>query len=469
MKRLRRHRYAHLLAVCLLAFASARADIIILKSGEKVDGKILSENDTSITIQYQLTPKIKDTKVINKADIKELTRFTAAQTEIEERGLRKLVPTRDLMTAPEYEAIIQDQLRTFVAKHGGTPEAKEVEQIIATLSDEKAKVLSGQVKMEGKWVDEGTAKRDVYNIDAYRVRLSMKAKAEDTVAGHFTEALREFDRLRQQYPASVQLIPAVGEALEILDKYEKSLSGMSAEHPVLKQQRDTALKNAGPGDQATKMAIEQEDRNFKVVRDAEAKAKVKWRTLYKYDLASIQEAMAAVAKERQELKNLDLAALRAENEALSAAIGHLATGNATEAEAAMAGLKANRATLINKTEFAKREKELTALQTKIKAEMKAAKSAVTTADATQPAAEGDNPLAEAMKAKAEAKKTKTAEEKDKKAKAEAAKAAANTVPAPVEEPTLMEKINPYIPYVGGAVLVVLILAMVMGKKKGEEE
>ena len=468
MKR-RPHRFTHLIAACLLASVSARADIIILKSGEKVDGKILSENDTSITVQYQLTPKIKDTKVINKADIKELTRFTVAQTEIEERGLRKLVPTRDLMTAPEYEAIIQDQLRTFVAKHGGSPEAKEVEQIIATLSDEKSKVLSGQVKIEGKWVDEATAKRDVYNIDAYRVRIAMKAKAEDTAAGHFTEALREFDRLRLQYPASVQLIPAVGEALEILDKYEKSLSGMSAEYPVLKQQRDAAIKNIGPNDQATKIAIEQEDRNFKAVRDAEVKAKVKWRTLYKYDLTSIQEAMAVVAKERQELKTLDLAALRSENETLSAAIGYLAAGNATEAEAAIAGLKANRATLINKTEFAKREKELTALQIKIKAQMKAAKSAVTTGDATQPAAEGDNPLAEAMKAKTEAKKGKNAEEKEKKAKADAAKAAESVAPAPVEEPTLMEKINPYIPYIGGAVLIVLILAMVMGKKKGDEE
>ena len=72
MKHLCHHRLAHLLAVSLLASFSARADIIILKSGEKVDGKILSENDTSLTVQYQLTPKIKDTKVINKADINAL-------------------------------------------------------------------------------------------------------------------------------------------------------------------------------------------------------------------------------------------------------------------------------------------------------------------------------------------------------------------------------------------------------------
>lgn len=47
-------------------------------------------------------------------------------------------------------------------------------------------------------------------------------------------------------------------------------------------------------------------------------------------------------------------------------------------------------------------------------------------------------------------------------------AAPKTPPPPPEEPSLMSKINDYIPYIGGGLLVVLIVAMVLKKKKKEE-
>src|SRR4051812_7813713 len=113
MKRSFRTPHALLSITVLLAAATLSADIIVLKSGEKIDGRILSETDTEIKYEYQITPKIKDTKTILKADVKEVTRFTPAQVEFETKNPAKIVPTRDLMSASEYESIIQDDLRTF--------------------------------------------------------------------------------------------------------------------------------------------------------------------------------------------------------------------------------------------------------------------------------------------------------------------------------------------------------------------
>ena len=459
-----------LLAALLLASGTAHADIFILNSGDKVEGKVIAEDSTSITVEYQLTPKIKDKKVLNKADIKEATRFTPAQVEMEEKGLRKKLPTKDLMTASDYETIIQDDMRTFVAKFPGTPEAKEVEEMIKTLNEEKSKVLAGQIKMEGKWLDEETAKKQSYNIEAYRLRLAMKAKvAETSNPNNLVEALRIFDELKTKYGASPQILQAIPEALEILESYAKRLLGMAVEQPIIQKDREAGLRALqGPDLERAKLAISTEEATFKATTDLQAKSKVKWRDVSKFNLKSIQDAQLVVSKEQNELRSLNLASLQSEVESLNTAIVALAGENVEDADAALAVLRPDKARLINKKTFDSLEKELTALKSKKAAEAKASKATMAGGggpDGT--GADGSNPIAEALKKKEEAKK-KAAEEKAAKEKErEAARLAEakRIAELPPLEPTLMEKINEYIPYIGGGLLLILIIAMVLGKKK----
>jgi len=450
----------------------AFADIIVLKTGETIDCTILSETDTTLTYKYMLTPKIPDTKTIQKSEIKELTRFTPAQVQWKEKNLDGILPTADLMSASDYELVIQDTLRTFVAKFPSSPEAEKAKGMIATLSDEKTKVLSGEVKMGGKWLDAATAKRESYNIEAYRLRREMKAKMEDLTNDQILPkeigALRKFDDLRTNYPASLQYLEAISEAMEILDSYEKRLTAMVLDYPVLKEQRQKSAAN----DPVAKEAIEQEERNFKAVMDSQLKAKLKWRDVSKFDLNSIKAAQALVAKEKQELRSVNVPALQNEIENLNAAIGYIADGNATEADAIMGRLRPNKNNLINKKVFDVYEKKLKDLQAKIAADMKAAKATARTGTAAsggENSPESANPIADAMAKKKEAAKAKEDAEKKAKAEADATKAAAKPVAEPEEEQTLLEKINAYIPFIGGGLLVILILAMVMGKKKKDDD
>jgi hypothetical protein len=475
MKRPLRLSLLLLLPVFLLVSGRLSADIIELKSGEKIDCTILSETDTTITYKYMLTPKIPDTKTINKSDVKAVTKFTPAQVEYNEKGLDKILPTADLLSASDYESIIQDRLRTFVAKYPGTPEAKKVEEMIATLSEEKDKVLKGQLKMEGAWLDEATVKREKYNIDAYRLRLAMKAKAEDRSQDQNLpkeiNALREFENLRTNYPASKQYIKALQEAIEILDKYDKRLSAMELEQPVLKAQREQSMQSGTPQEQAViRSAVDAEERAFRANRENQNKAKLKWRDVYKYDLASIKEAQLIVAKDRTELKSINIPALENEVDNLNAAIRYIADGNVTEAENVMGRLRPNKANLVNKKVFDEYEKKLKELLAKQAADLKKAKAAAATAGTT-PGAEGatdsSNPIAKAMaekKAKEDAKKAAKA-----KAEAAAATEGTKTGAEPEEEQTMLQKINKYIPYIGGGLLLVLIIAMVMGKKKKDDD
>lgn len=467
--------YAPVLAAGLLSINLAQADIITMKSGERYQGPLVTEDATTVTIEYNLTPKIKDKKTLNKADIKEHIRQSAALIAFEERGLAKILPTPDLLSAAEYESIIQDRLRAFLGQFPGTPEAAEVEKIIATLGEEKAKVLSGEVKMEGRWVDADTARRDSYNIDAFRARQAMKKAAAENVDSRYLEAMRHFETLRTQYPASLQYVSAIPEALEILDAYEKLINTLIAEQPIISKRREDGLKLLSPNEmQVAKSAVDQEKATFKAQIEAQVKNKTKWRDYYKYDLKSLQDVATTIIKERAELKAINLAALQAENEILTATIRFLADGNATEAQNSLGRI--NKGSVVNRLALSNIERQVRTAITEEQKKQRAKTSGAIAAPAEgskeemekTESGEAGNPIAEAAKKRQEELEKKKAAAEKMAAEKKEAEASAEKAPAPEPEPEgFMAKINDYIPYIGAGLLVVLLLVMFLGKKKKE--
>jgi hypothetical protein len=221
----------------------------------------------------------------------------------------------------------------------------------------------------------------------------------------------------------------------------------------------------------SKSAIEQEKANFKSLQEAQVKNKTKWKDTYKYDLKSLQEATATIIKERADIKAINLVALQAENEVLTAVIRYLADGNATEAQATLARIAKGQ--VVNKLALSAVDKQVKAAlidaQKKQASKTKGAvaavpeddKSATTTAEG-----EAGNPMVEAMKKKqAELEKKKSGGDKKDATATKAKSDSPPPAPAPEVPQTMMEKLSPYIPIIGGGVLVVLLAVVFLGKKK----
>jgi len=482
MKRNHGIRLSLLAALCLAT--AARADIVTLKSGEKMEGRILSETPESIEMEYKLTPKIKDKKTVQKSEIKEIKRQTAAEVEFEEKGMRGLVPTPDLMTASEYESILQDKLRSFAVRYPGTPEAAEVEKMITTLADEKSKVVSGQVKMEGKWLDATTAKRETYNIAGYRQYMLMKSEAAKREDLHNLNALREFNKLRTDYAASPYFTLSIPVALDLLKSYETQLNAMLTDAPIYLKKRDEGLKTMNPQDAAlAKKANDEQMREYRATVDQQFKNKVKWKDINKYDIKGLQDALLTVTKERAELTALDLTALAAENGTIMSIIRFLADGNATEAKAQYDKISHEQG-LVNRAMLPGLKKQIEQRQKEISTATRTARAtAVTdTQSPTAPAEGGDvNPLKAALE-KAKADKEKAAAAKasgasaskqpgadgSAPAKSGDEKKPAPLAPAPAEEGGIMATLSENIPYIGGGLLVVILLIWFLGKKKNKD-
>lgn len=299
--------------IALLAFfcgtSLLKADILMLKNGTKVEGTILDQNAQGVKMKYRLTPKIMDEKVFPMTEIDKVIKQTPQEVEVVD--LRKVMPTADLMKADEYEQMIQDRLRPFVNKYPGTPEAKEVEDIIAKLQEEKTMVSNGQIKLEGKWLSVKESKAEAFNIEAYRIIQTMRAKAAKQ---DYAAALRDFDRLISPPPAyrgSIYYVQVIPEVMTILDKWTSALDKMSAEQPQLDLARKEGLKKLQePELSKTQNAINDELNKWRAAYEAERRQKLRWTEPYKYDLPSIQNAQKESVQERTRLQNIDLEATK---------------------------------------------------------------------------------------------------------------------------------------------------------------
>lgn len=451
-----------------------RGDVVVTKSGQRYEGKVISEDATSVTMEYRPTPNTRDTRTINKSDIENLIRLTPSQAEFEELKLGDTLPTDDLLSSADYERIIQDQLRGFVNKHKGTPEAEKVEEMIKELSAEKERVSKGELKVDGKWLSAEDVRRDAYEIEAYRLRKAMNEAAAAKTETPYLNALRLFEQLQKQYPASINFVKGVAEAIEIIDNYTKQLNGMMAEQPILAKQREAGMKAlTGPDASATKAAVEQEIASFKAQAADDKKNKVKWAAIYKYDLPSLKAALDVAIKERTNLGTLDVVTLQEENEKLTGILRSIADEKVAQARTQLAALP--KATMINKTAVSMLERKVNEVEKELKERDKrdagARLMARTTQSADGAAAEGEessaqNALAEALKKAQE--KSGSDSEKAKKEAEEAAKAASKpSVAMQVQDEG--GGIADYIPYIGGVLVLVLVVAFAMGKKKPKGE
>lgn len=395
------------LAALLLGGPMLHADIIVLKNGEKKEGTILEDKPDSVFMEYFIAGKIKDKKEFAKADIAQIIKQSPQEVEV--LPLKKLLPTKDMMSADQYERLIQDQFRPFVNKYPGTPEAREVEAMIATVQAEKEKVVNGQMKIESEWVAADLVRRDDYNLQAYKLRRQMNEQAEGGGIADLTNALRTWDQLNDQatgYTGAIHYVKAVDEALAILGKYESRITQMIAEQPILQNARNANLaKLIEPDKSRVQRAVDTEISAWKAQYEAEKKARSKWLPLYKYDIKSLQEALKFVVTEKGRLQTIDRTRLQQQNEAITAAMRYLSDENVQGAEEALA-----RAQAVGLKDYQKLISGLRSKMTKLKSEISKRKTSDRTFGGASSAVGGssgaitDDRVAEAMKKAMEGKK-----------------------------------------------------------------
>ncbi|MCG3148897.1 MAG: hypothetical protein PCFJNLEI_02346 [Verrucomicrobiae bacterium] len=252
----------------LLALATAvSADLIRLTDGTEVEGEILAETATNLTIEVRLAGgTIFSTKVIPKSDVASFTRWTPEQRQLAamQRGylaLAKYTPAEDSSASLAACDQAIGELQQFLSTYPESSHTQEIKDRLAQWQAERQQVAAGMVKIGGVWLTkEESEKRQART----KAQALMKQGADALAARQYALAVRAFDAVIALQAGGVTEVLATRQVTEALkglrfevtaqlSRFEAELAAAQQRFDRAKQARETraptqSLSKSGTGD-----------------------------------------------------------------------------------------------------------------------------------------------------------------------------------------------------------------------------
>ena len=279
--------------------ASLRADTVILKSGEKVEGKILSETDAEVTISVQVTATIKDDRVIKRDEIAKVEKV---QPDEEAWALiANLAPGNESLERDEYDRV-KAALNYFTGTFPKSAHAPLAQSRLDQFTSEHIRVNMGEVKLNGQWLGKEKVKEEQIQIGG-RILLNRMKRA--TTAGQLTDAMVIFDQLEKGFGGSASFPDAVELARRVLATLFQVVEQRQAQYKRRIEDEKQRLKTAKGAELAQLDAlIKKEQATTEATLAAIERTGVKWLPLQPVNARSLTALATRVTSETTRLNAL---------------------------------------------------------------------------------------------------------------------------------------------------------------------
>ena len=294
-------------AFALFALCSfhAPADTIKLKDGKSIDGTIIAEDASSVTIKTIVVGKITDNKIVPRSEIASLVKKTPEDDAAE--AVKKILPTEDFLLPSAYNKIIAEGPDKFLATYPNSKYRAEILELKKSLTDEQAQSRRGMRKVDGKWLSGEEMQANEYNIQTLKVFREME---KAVAAEDFRGALDAFTRIEAMGRFSLSYPKAIELARTVLATYDGNLKAAIKAVPQKVKEAETRLANMTPSDRdAAKAEREKIKKDFVAKIAEEKKAKVRFTSTLDTDVGSLNEAARQVDTEMKRLAALNVPAL----------------------------------------------------------------------------------------------------------------------------------------------------------------
>lgn len=293
------------LALFTLSVVTAPADTIKLKDGKSIDGTIIAEDASSVTIKTIVVGKITDNKVVPRSDIASVVKKTPEDDAAD--AVKNILPTDDFLQPSAYNKLIAEGPDKFLATYPNSKYRAEILALKKSLTDEQAQTRRSMRKVDGKWLNGDELQANDYNIQALKVFREMeKAVAADD----YRAALDAFIRLESIGKFSLSYPKAIEVARSILTTYRDNLAASVKAVPTKLKEADARLANMNPaGIAAAKAEREKIKKDFQAKIAEEKKNKVRFTSVLDVDTSSLTEAVRQVDTESKRIAALNVAAL----------------------------------------------------------------------------------------------------------------------------------------------------------------
>jgi len=328
-----RLRFALLIAFTLVIGATSRGDTVVLKSGERIEGKILSETDAEVKIETR-AGGIVDERTVPKADIAKVEKVTP--DEVAWQPLKTLQPGANSLPATQYDRVLT-LLRSFASQFPQSTHMAEAQKALAAFEEEKKRVDAGELKLQGKWITKEEVQKERYQINAL---VALNYLREQQARGDVMGALNTFEVLERDYPGAKVYPDAVEAALRILPAMKAQAAARVAALPAEKDAQAKAIERAlEPSKSDMKAAGEREKAMADAALSAAQKQGVKWPPFHPKSEESMKLMADRANGELSRLAALDLGRMRQSVQLATKAAQALEAKDVTAAEEALTQAK----------------------------------------------------------------------------------------------------------------------------------
>jgi hypothetical protein len=281
-------------------------DVVMLKNGDKVEGRIVSETGTEITLEIHVSAGILDSRVIPKTDIASVTKDQPDAAAWQQ--LQNVKLGANSVAASVYDSML-NPLRGFTTQFPTSAHASEAQKLIADIEAEKKRVAAGEVKLNGKWMSKEEAQKERYQINAL---LAYQYMRDQSGKGDLVAALNGFDVIETQYPGARVYPDAVELARRILPSLKQDIERKRQAWLPEIEQRRRQIDTMPSGAQRNELVAQQQREDTAAdtaIQNAE-RQRLKWMPVNFRSERLLSLNLGRIPDEVQRLNGLDVAKMR---------------------------------------------------------------------------------------------------------------------------------------------------------------
>ncbi len=299
------------------------ADTITLTSGQKLEGKIINETATDITIEVKVSAAVTDEQTIPKSTVAKIEK--EQPDEIAWLALKNLKPGVNSLPLAQYDVVLRP-LQGFVNEYPQSAHAAEASQLLATFTAEKKRVDDGEVRLGEKWLTKEDVDKERYQIGGL---LGFQYMRSQRAAGDLIGALNSFEQIEKTYPGAKTYPDAVDAARETLVALKATVERALQTFQTRKAEFDAGLANSSELQKPELLAArERELAKGEAAVLAADKAKLKWPVLVMSSDKNLDAIAKKIPNEVQRLARIEVAKLRQSSQLAEQAQKELAAKDA---------------------------------------------------------------------------------------------------------------------------------------------
>ena len=303
------------------------ADTVTLKSGEALEGKVLSETDQEIVMDVTVAAGITDQKTLARSDVQTVEK--TPPDEIAYQAIKGCQIEAHSLPASSYVAIVKS-LEAFLKTYPQSARTGEVQEKLNAFKEEQERVKAKNIKWDNRWY---TPEEFEKNKNLLHAQMHLAAMREQVARRDFVSALNTFDQIEKTHAGSA----ALPDAIELAQNVIRLLTIEMDRAVAIAKNQESQFNNGivlVPEPQKSQMIATRQGQ----IAAAEAavaaaeRSGIKWKPFLPIASKSADALKATLAAEGPRLEALPVAAMRTSIASLKSAEAALKEENLAGAE-----------------------------------------------------------------------------------------------------------------------------------------